>query len=766
MRKSKRILSLFLVGIICFSSFFQNVRAVETIEMETEIKSEEKTEKAGDESILETLGETAGRGRADIVGEILGTAEVVNPKLRSTVGSNCTITPGTYHSYGSWDTCEFTVSTETGDYLGFCAQPSKDTTSGVYQVSELQNDLIKALILCYIVPELYTQIGKNLYNQSDNNSYAYCHAAIGYWYSGSLNGLTSSMQEEVKQIVEVVLSIKNGTGQYAGSELTKLLNSYMSKYKAYVAYNDQQDIVWAEYLPEGYVKLKKTSTNTSITDSNSCYSLAGAVYGVYSNSACKSTSQVGTLTTTSDGSSNTLTLTAGIYYVKELTAPKGYSMDEKVHSVTITAGNTATLAVSDVPQSDPVKVLLRKIDNENNTNKPQGSATLAGAQFTVKYYKVLMSNDPAKSGYKATRTWILKTDVDGYSYLNDAYKVSGDEFYKMDDIAILPIGTITIQETKAPEGYLLNDEVYVQQVTASGTSDSVETYSYPTISEKALNLDIVKGEAGTTNAIPGAVFKHTLPGGTTETVTTDSNGKASFKGLTYGTHTVEEVSVPAGYTKNPGKVTFKVGIDSSITMTSNTSSSTTGTMTFSVQSDGGALLQVEDVLAPFSLTIHKQNEKGKLLEGAEFTLYSDASCKTKVTTATTDSEGTLTISNLTVAKEYYLKETKAPQGYRIPVNSDGSDMVYKIKTESNPLKGMFEYYVNDTKHTEATGDYAITGTTALRVVNLTVINKTGVKLPETGSNMNLFPLLIGTGEILMAYAFTKKKARGNDYEKI
>lgn len=80
--------------------------------------------------------------------------------LLSAVGSPAVITPGAGHSYGSWGTCEFSVKTQTGTYLGFCAEPNSTTPSGTFSVSELNSDIIKALILCYVIPELYENFRK------------------------------------------------------------------------------------------------------------------------------------------------------------------------------------------------------------------------------------------------------------------------------------------------------------------------------------------------------------------------------------------------------------------------------------------------------------------------------------------------------------------------------------------------------------------------------------------------------------------------------
>ena len=95
-------------------------------------------------------------------------------------------------------------------------------------------------------------------------------------------------------------------------------------------------------------------------------------------------------------------------------APKGFVLDQKVHPVTVIAGKTAVLKVKDLPQLDPVGVLLGKIDKETNQNKPQGSASLEGAEFTVKYYQTISDSDPGQAGQSPERTWVFRTDKDGF----------------------------------------------------------------------------------------------------------------------------------------------------------------------------------------------------------------------------------------------------------------------------------------------------------------------------------------------------------------
>lgn len=517
-------------------------------------------------------------------------------------------------------------------------------------------------------------------------------------------------------------------------------------------------------LQTGSAKLQKTSSMSDITKNNDCYSLKGAEYSVYNNSSLSAASKVGTLITDENGNSNTLNLNVGDYYVKETTAPKGYALDKKVYPITIKAGETYTLKVSDNPTMDPVGVLLGKVDKETNQNKPEGSLSLEGALFTAKFYAGVQSDsDPAVEGKTADRTWIFRTNEDGFCYYEEKYLESGDELYlSPTKNPSLPIGTLTIQETKAPEGYLINPDIYTIKITSNNNgSEFVYTYNQPTIPEQSLDLNIVKKEKGKEYAIEGAVFEHTKPDGTTETVTTDANGVCKFKTLGYGQHKVREVSAPEEYTVNEGVVTFTVAKDNSITLDSNTS--TDDSMKFQVEANGTASLGVEDTLAPYQLKVTKLNEKEKALENAEFTIYEDKDCTKEISKIVTDDTGVATTDPLVVEKKYYVKETKAPQGYRIPKDINGNDYVYEIYTKIND-KRQYEYYVNGEVHTKDSGDYAIEGTPHERIVNLKVENHTGLQMPETGTHTTLLIVLLGVAcmSVGIVHQFKKGRRKGNE----
>lgn len=287
---------------------------------------------------------------------------------------------------------------------------------------------------------------------------------------------------------------------------------------------------------KGKLKLKKASSNPGISDNNPCYSLEGATYGVYSDSGC--TQQVGTLTCNASGDSNVIDIAPGTYYVKETQAGKSYALDEGIHQVKVSGGQTATVNVTDVPQNDPADMLVAKVDAETGKASPLGAGTLAGAEFTVRYYDGFYTQDNLPE--KATRTWVLKTDAKGRTSLlgaqnkPDTYFVSGDGLYtSTDGYATLPIGTVSVQETKAPQGYLLSDStVHVQQVTSNSAAERVTTFvepseDAPTVREQVKRGDIafnkVHGEDMTGLAnVPFKITSKTT--GESHIVITDVNG--------------------------------------------------------------------------------------------------------------------------------------------------------------------------------------------------------------------------------------------------
>lgn len=571
------------------------------------------------------------------------------------------------------------------------------------------------------------------------------------------------------------LTLKHGNKEYTvdsafhngGSSLTHMATVDLANH------SNLRIIVLDDTQPEppvkkGKLSIKKTSANPAITDNNPCYSLKGAEYGVYKTEADAKANKnkVNTLTIGKYDSSekykdwsNEIELDAGTYYLKETKNPKGYALNNSVVSVVVKANESSWIGSNgefkDYPQSDPVRILLGKIDKETNKNKPQGSASLADAEFTVKYYKGLYDSDPAKSGQTPARSWVLKTNENGFATLSSKYKVSGDDFYYASTgDPTLPVGTITIQETKAPTGYFINNEVFVRKIVAGGNKEGVETYNEPQVHEKVIKFDIKKVQAGTSTPVSGAVFRHTLPNGSTEDLTTNGSGEITITGLASGTHKIKEIKSPDGYRLNPNEVVFNVASGTgTITFTSGTNN----LVTHGTKDSGDGYATFGDKVNPFNLKITKTNEHGKVLKGAEFRLYSDADCKNVVDTQTSDDKGLLTFKNLDVEKTYYFKETKAPQGYRIPVDKNGKAYVHSVYVKATPQTNTFEFTVDGIKYdtSKTSGNVRLEGTKKDRVVAVDITNKTTQLLPETGSNGTI--LLIGLGVAVIAFALYKSK---------
>ena len=336
-----------------------------------------------------------------------------------------------------------------------------------------------------------------------------------------------------------------------------------SNFKAYIAVTtstSQQDLAFYQIEKNGYVKVLKKSQQEEITKNNACYSLSDAKYAIYSSSQLSENTRVGTLVTNETGESNLIELAPSTYYVKELTAPKGYALSSEVTKFTVSSEKTTVLELTEVPQTNPIEILIKKVDAETKRAEPQGDASLKGAQFIVKFYTGLWEKDtdPMTLGQEPARTWIFQTDEKGQVRYQEEYKISGDALY-----ASLPLGTLTIQETKAPEGYFRNDTLYVRQIVSQGSSELVTSYEAPNVEEQLIQVEIQKYQTETTIPIPGTIFELTKADGSKEQFTTDDSGKIVLKGLAYGKYELREVSASDGYV--PSEEVYPFVIDEETT---------------------------------------------------------------------------------------------------------------------------------------------------------------------------------------------------------
>lgn len=356
------------------------------------------------------------------------------------------------------------------------------------------------------------------------------------------------------------------------------------------------------------IQLQKTSANPELTKGNSCYSLAGAEYSIYTNKSCSKDSYFGFIRTDangfgvygdgldSKGKHVGSDVTNRTYYAKETKAPKGYKLDTTVYTFkdsgkkTVDGVSIYSFTCSDKPANDPIGVVLKKQDAKTG----QATTRLAGAEFALKYYAGTYKTEEELKDIKATRSWVIKTDENGRASLTKDYLVSGDEFYYATDSGrpALPLGTVTIQETKAPENYELNPDLYIGQITEEGGSTWLTTNLLTPEGQLIVpESETVRGGLSIHKSSDDAIikdiwFRITSDNGYSKDVATNSMGTINLEDLDivndnneYVKYTIEELGfkdangnyyIPKRYkTEGPKTVTLKN--DGTVTVSFNNS---------------------------------------------------------------------------------------------------------------------------------------------------------------------------------------------------
>lgn len=626
-------------------------------------------------------------------------------------------------SMGHWKTYHFTVQDDYGnEYEAICVEPHKDTpreSETFTATKEYGTDDIEARVMFWAVGAGWDDEEWGVLKDYPYElRWIIAHHTIALAngqddWNTPLNGNGTFLGdgegklgwELCQKLLSIAANISPSSVGYECS-LTYLSNDSKVNQNLGV-YNDTP----VKELT-GSVRFNKESAMPSISDGNSCYSLAGAEISIYSDADC--TDLLDTLTTGEDGYTDYYSTTfregdSVTLYFKETKAPKGFLINDEVRSITLDSEDSYTETITDMPGNDPITLLLKKQTADGHGS---GDTRLEGAEYTVKYYDILSDTDPAIAGNEAKYTWIFKTDENGRIRLTDDYLVSGSDglIVNIAGRFTLPLGTITIQETKAPEGYLLNDTIYVAQtkldtnIVVTSNLPTDDNAAQETPYEGTISIQKFLGGGSTVKTSePDAEFEIYLtsagsydaaPEESRQTITTDANGYAITKRLPYGTYTVHQ-------TKGNNKYYFVD--DMEITISEN---------------NANYHKILEDSPIEFYIKMVKKDaDTGKPVNvaGTTFELYDDNGSKISfnimtssgmqtIDSFTTDENGCVYTTEKLLKGNYTLVETKAPDGYVL----DSTPVQFTVSEDTYTADGGAEFILVEKSDKAVTGQLTVT----------------------------------------------------------
>ena len=417
--------------------------------------------------------------------------------------------------------------------------------------------------------------------------------------------------------------------------------------------------------PSYYIYLKKSSADTSMTNGDNRYSLAGAVYTVYSGNTA-----VATIATDASGYGYTnVALQNGRYSIKETTSPKNYYKDETTHWVTISYGDAA-LNVSDVPIPLEYSINLTKTSANVSITNGDSGYSLAGA-----VYKIYNSS--------GTEVASITTDSSG----------KGTSSVKLKN------GTYTAVESKAPPGYALDTTrhtVRINNADATLNVSDVPLIKTVTLTKTSANTSITAGNSN--YSLAGAVYDvyegNSATGTPVASFTTNTSGVATLSRKLYPnrTYTILERTPPPGYVKDTTPHLFYLTYNS-------------------------ATMDVVDDPQYVKIMVKKKDSGTKTnvaagnasLAGAVYAITYKENGVDKTVQKTTNSSGILYFTNVPLG-EIKIQEISAPVGYKLDstvhtynVTSDKvTSAVYEMEPEDF-TEDVFKGKISLTKQIEMLG---------------------------------------------------------------
>lgn len=481
----------------------------------------------------------------------------------------------------------------------------------------------------------------------------------------------------------------------------------------------------------GSIKIHKYSASPEITNGNSCYSLKGAEFGIFKTMADAQAGKnaVATIVTDQDGNGSIGNLAYGTYYVKETKASPGYRINNDVYREKVDSDIPVAFDVPEEAGNDPASVLVQKKDSN-------GTIFLEGCIFAIKYYDVQMDTDPAQAGKSAVRTWYIKTNDLGKADIGDSkciQKNSDPLYYDNYGVAIIPLGTITVQEIQAPEGYVLDDTIHTFRITDNPDGiPHINVENERTISNSQMKqpfelIKLAEGKNNSTYPLAGAGFsacradqltcvpedykaaegeiivKDDLglfyiwnqdravaltADGSTE-LFTDENGYAKSVPLAYGKYIIRETTVPKNFHPvDPFTVTITENSDEPVKLGYFTDRSFKAYLKL-IKKDDATGKKILSDSATFKIWSYDDNDYVSFDGVSEF--------KTK--------DGELMTPGTLMPGKYRIEESECPNGYYnrlqnksydITIDADAIYKIYETPEGQVTDMGVFEYEIDNT----------------------------------------------------------------------
>ena len=565
------------------------------------------------------------------------------------------------------------------------------------------------------------------------------------------------------------------SGQYYLKETKAPANGYFTlsnkKYNVTVTTDDCNnerilDILQLSDTEIVKLKFKKESSNPELTTDNDCYSLDGGMFAVFSdeksaydyisdnsaknnivryfitdsNGDCKAISKDGNSWDYNANSDLYKIAYSDSYYAVEMAAPKGFKKYNRPVQMVINGTNggfvVLSATISDTPLNDPIRIVLRKKDAVTGQY-----TNMENAEFTVKYYSGYYYSENELVGKLPERKWILKTDSDGYTRLDESYRADsdyGEPFYVTsaeNPNPAMPLGTITIQETKAPTGYKINPELFIRQIKVDEATGSITTFNEIEVPEPRDtvygNLTIYKtaddSKRGANTAKDVWFNVKSDDGKTNKVLVTGEDGTAHLTNLAvYNTsnekvkYTIDEL----GFKNADGTYYFPAKYVKP------------AAQTVTLEDGKSFVVTMKNLLKRGSVELLKTDGNGNPLEGIEFELYN-----TKT--------GIVNVINKNSSIMYEAADSKtADTVTKLVTDSDGRIIV------NNLLPGDYYFIETDSK-----GNMPYAGKINFTIspdsldtldIQLTVKNNS-VFIPETGGTGNNRPMYIEIGAAVLAF---------------